>query len=157
MPQAVTATAKELEEPSYSEIQRVIVETRVGGDLVVSIRSLAVRTSSTDMNWVADAIEINMAVGGDLVEVLESVSKTIRSRVQLAAQVDALTAEGKMSAGILMALPPGLVVLILIMNPEYFKGIWSSSLAYILAGICAFLLVGGGMWLRKMVNAVSLK
>ncbi len=154
--QAVVATANELEEPLGPELQRVLIESRISGDLVGAMRALVDRAESEDLRWVVDAIDINRAIGGDLVEVLESVGETIRSRITLAAQVSALAAEGKMSAGVLFALPPGLGLVILVVNPAYFQGIWGGSMAYYLSGLELILLGGGAAWLKKMVSGVSL-
>ena len=116
---------------------------------------MSVRLASKDMTWVVDAIEINQSVGGDLVEVLESVGTTIRERITLRAQVSALAAEGKMSASVLFALPPGLLVIISIVNPSYFEGLSDKPLAWGLVVGEVLLLGLGGMWLWKMVKAVT--
>lgn len=153
--QALVATAAEMEDPLAEELQRVLVEARISGKLTKSLRTMAARIASKDMDWVVDAVEINQTVGGDLVEVLESVGKTIRERITLRAQVNALAAEGKMSAGVLFVLPPGLLVTISVVNPGYFDGLWNNPLAWLLVGGELVLLGVGGAWLWKMVKAVS--
>ena len=145
--------AKEYEDPISSELSRALVESRVSGSIISGLRGVAERMESIDLRWVIDAIEINSTVGGDLVEVLENVAATIRSRARLNAQVSALTAEARMSALVLFMLPPGLAVFIGLTNPEYFDGIWGTSLTYWMLGSVLGMLCIGGLWIRKMINA----
>ncbi len=151
---AVDTVAQETEEPAKSEFKRALIEARVGGDFVESLRTMADRTGSVDLRWTADAVEINTTVGGDLTEVLDSVAETIRARIRLKAQVDALTAEGRVSAFILFILPPAISVFITVVNPEYFAGIWEGSLAYFIVGAILLLMSAGGAWLKKMIASV---
>ncbi len=151
---AVDTVAEETEEPAKSEFKRALIEARVGGDFVESLRTMADRTGSVDLRWTADAVEINTTVGGDLTEVLDSVAETIRARIRLKAQVDALTAEGRVSAFILFILPPAISMFIAIVNPEYFGGIWEDSLAYFIVGAIVLLMAAGGAWLKKMIASV---
>ena len=155
LPQAINSVADDTAEPARSELKRALLEARVGGNIAESLRSAAVRTGSTDLEWVVDAVEINATVGGDLVDVLERVAETIRSRTRMKAQVNALTAEARMSALVLFLLPPGLGVIILMLNPEYFEGIWDGPGGYVLVVLASFLLGMGGMWLKRMISAVA--
>ncbi len=148
--------AKEYDDPISSELNRAINESRVSGSLTESLRGVADRMDSLDLRWVVDAIEINATVGGDLVEVLDNVAATIRSRARLNAQVSALTAEARMSALVLFLLPPGLGAFIGLTNPEYFNGIWGTRLTYWMVGLVVLMLAGGGLWIRKMINAAVL-
>ena len=148
--------AKEYEDPISSELTRALNESRVSGSLTDSLRAVAARMDSVDLRWVVDAIEINATVGGDLVEVLENVASTIRARARLNAQVSALTAEARMSALVLFVLPPGLGLFIGLTNPEYFNGIWGTQLTYWGIGLVAVMLIGGGLWIRNMINAAAM-
>lgn len=150
------AVAKEYEDPISSELNRALVESRVSGNLAESLRGIADRMDSVDLRWVIDAIEINSTVGGDLVEVLENVAATIRSRARLNAQVSALTAEARMSAIVLFMLPPGLALFIAFTNPEYFDGIWGTTLTYWMIGLVTVMLSVGGFWIRRMIKAAVL-
>ena len=85
----------------------MINETRVGRDLGDALDEIAERMASEDFAWVAQAIAIHREVGGNLAEVLDTVGQTIRERNQIRRQVKALSAEGKLSAFVLMALPFG--------------------------------------------------
>lgn len=155
LPQAINSVADDAPEPAQSELKRALLEARVGGDIVESLRTVADRTGSRDLEWVVDAVEINATVGGDLVDVLERVAETIRSRTRMKAQVNALTAEARMSALVLFLLPPGLGLVILLLNPAYFEGIWDGPGGYLLIGVGSTLLGAGGAWLRRMISAVA--
>ena len=99
--QALESVAEEAEEPARSEFAHVLVESRLGRDLSDSMRALAQRMESKDLEWVVSAIDINRDTGGNLSEILHTVGATIRERRRMARQVRTLTAEGRLSARIL--------------------------------------------------------
>ena len=103
--QSVNTVAAEAAAPTAEEFDRIIVETRLGRDLVDSLTAMADRMDSEDSRWVAEAIDIQRSVGGDLAQVLDTVSQTIRERNQIRRQVRALSADGRFSAYIMIALP----------------------------------------------------
>ena len=104
--QALDSVAEEAEEPARSEFAHVLVEARLGRDLSDSLRALAQRMESEDLEWVVAAIDINRDTGGNLSEILDTVSATVRERQRMARrQVRTLTAEGRLSARILTVLP----------------------------------------------------
>ena len=103
--QALDSVAEEAEEPARSEFAHVLVEARLGRDLSEAMRALAQRMESEDLEWVVAAIDINRDTGGNLSEILNTVSATIRERQRMARQVRTLTAEGRLSARILTVLP----------------------------------------------------
>ena len=95
---------------------------------------------------------INREVGGNLAEVLDGVSHTIRERNAIRRQVKALAAEGKLSALVLMALPFGVAGFLAFSNPAYLARFTQSLIGYALLVVAAVLLVVGGIWLRKTVQ-----
>ena len=97
--QALESVAEEAEEPARSEFAHVLVEARLGRDLSDAMRALAQRMESKDLEWVVSAIDINRDTGGNLSEILDTVSATIRERQRMARHVRTLTAEGRLSAG----------------------------------------------------------
>ena len=127
----------------------MVVETRLGRDLVDAMRSAAVRVKSEDMSWVVPAVEINREVGGDLAEVLDQVGQTIRDRADLKRQVKTLSAEGRLSAVILLGLPFTLAGFIKMSNPEYMDPLFKGIGLY-LVGMAGLAMVLGGFWLLKI-------
>jgi tight adherence protein B len=153
--QALDSVAEEAEEPARSEFAHVLVESRLGRDLSDAMRALAQRMESKDLEWVVSAIDINRETGGNLSEVLNGVSTTVRERQRMARHVRTLTAEGRLSARILTALPFLMALFQWRTNPENFAllthGVGLAAL--ITAGV---FLVIGTVWIRKIVNSIAL-
>ncbi|MDP5185437.1 type II secretion system F family protein [Blastococcus sp. BMG 814] len=148
---AVDSVSHEAEAPTSEEFARIVNETRVGRDLNDALDEVADRMGSDDFTWVAQAIAIHREVGGNLAEVLDAVGNTIRERNAIRRQVKALSAEGKLSAIVLMALPFGVTAFLSVSNPEYLAKFTQSLVGYgMLAGAAVMLLVGG-LWLKKTV------
>jgi tight adherence protein B len=153
--QALESVAEEAEEPARSEFAQVIVESRLGRDLSESMRALARRMQSKDLDWVVSAIDINRETGGNLSEILHTVGSTIRERGALAREVRTLTAEGRTSARILTAFPLLMALWQWRVNPDNFELLLHGGglVALVIAGI---LMVLGTIWVRRVVNSVVL-
>jgi tight adherence protein B len=147
--QAVDSVAREGEAPASEEFKRIVTETRLGRDLIDSLRAMADRVRSEDFNWVIPAIEINREVGGDLAEVLDTVAGTIRDRADIRRQVKTLSAEGRLSAYVLLSLPIGIAMFINVSSPDYLSELWKAP-GYYLAIAAALMMVIGGVWLFKL-------
>jgi tight adherence protein B len=150
--QALNSVATEAEEPTSVEFSRIINETRVGRELAQALDETARRVTSDDFVWVTQAIAINREVGGNLAEVLDGVGHTIRERNQIRRQVKALSAEGRLSALVLMALPLGVLGFLSLTNPSYIGRFTESAAGYAMIAAGVLLLVIGGLWLRKVVR-----
>jgi tight adherence protein B len=149
---AMDSVATEADTPTSEEFARIVNETRVGRDLGDALDELADRMGSDDFSWIAQAIAIHREVGGNLAEVLDAVGTTIRERNAIRRQVKALSAEGKLSAIVLMALPFGIAAFISISNPAYLSKFTESAVGWGMLVAAGLLLVGGGLWLKKMVS-----
>lgn len=152
LPQALDAVATQAAEPARSEFERVNFEARVGVDLGETLRAMADRMQSTSFGWVVAALEINREVGGELAKVLTTLATTIRERQQLDRQISTLTAEGRISAYVMTALPIVVGAGMALMNPGYFEPMRTSPGPQIL--IVAIGLLGAGwIWMRSMIKA----
>ncbi|MFF0943880.1 type II secretion system F family protein [Kocuria sp. CPCC 205300] len=150
---AVDAVAKESPAPTSEELTRVVNETRLGMDLDDSLDLTARRMESEDFSWVAQAIGIHREVGGDLAEVLDRVSGTIRERNQIKRQVRTLSAEGKMSAYILMALPILIAGILSVIAPEYISQFLTSGiLGYAMIAVALLMFAVGGFWMSRIIK-----
>ncbi|WNV77224.1 type II secretion system F family protein [Geodermatophilus sp. DSM 44513] len=149
---AVDAVAQEAAAPTSEEFTRIVNETRVGRDLGDALEEVAERTGSEDFRWVAQAIGIHREVGGNLAEVLDTVGHTIRERNAIRRQVKALSAEGKLSAVVLMSLPFGIVAFLAVTNPAYLSGFTEGPVGWGMAAMVVVLLTVGGLWLRSTVR-----
>ncbi|GAA3310708.1 type II secretion system F family protein [Arthrobacter ramosus] len=149
---AVDALAQESEAPMAEEMSRIVNETRIGRDLGESLSDVAIRTNSDDFGWIAQAIEIHREVGGDLAEVLDHVGETIRDRNQIRRQVRALSAEGRMSALVLLALPVVMFIALLFINPSYAHTFTSTVPGYLMLAAAAVMLSVGAWWLSRLIK-----
>jgi tight adherence protein B len=149
---SVDGVAREAESPTSEEFARVINETRLGRDLKDSMFDAARRLKSEDFDWTGQAIEIHREVGGDLAEVLDHVGETIRERSEVKGQVQALSAEGKLSAYVLIALPVGMFLFLSVTSPDYISALYSNVLGWSMLGAAVVLLALGSWWLSRVVK-----
>ena len=152
MLRAMDSVAQEASTPTSEEFSRLINETRVGRDVGEALDEIAERTACQDFAWVAQAIAIHREVGGNLAEVLDAVGNTIRERNAIRRQVKALSAEGKLSAIVLMSLPFAIVAFISLTNPDYLAGFTESFAGYVMMAVVAVMLTIGGLWLKSTVK-----
>jgi tight adherence protein B len=148
---AVDAVSQDAVSPTAEEFSRIVNETRVGRDLSDSLDEVAARMGSDDFTWVAQAIAIHREVGGNLAEVLDAVGHTIRERNQIRRQVKALSAEGKLSAMVLGALPFAIVGFLSMTNPSYLAKFTASAAGFAMIGVATVMMLMGGFWLKKTV------
>jgi tight adherence protein B len=149
---SVDAVAQEAESPTAEEFARLVNETRLGRDLRDSMADAARRLRSEDFDWIGQAIEIHREVGGDLAEVLDQVGDTIRERTQIKGQVQALSAEGRLSAYILVALPVGMFFYMSVANGSYVATLYTNVLGWIMIAAAVVLLGVGSFWLSRVVK-----
>lgn len=149
---AIDAAASESVSPTAEEMRRIITETSLGRDLQASLSDTAERMRSEDFVWIGQAIQINREVGGNLAEVLDQVNETIRERSEIKGHIKSLAAEGKFSAYILMALPVGIVLMLMVVNPGYMNVMFTNPMGWGLLALSVVLMVIGGLWMRKIIN-----
>jgi tight adherence protein B len=149
---AIDAAATESAIPTSEEMRRIITETSLGRDLEESLNDTAERMRSEDFVWIAQAIQINREVGGNLAEVLDQVNETIRERAEIKGHIKSLAAEGKFSGYILMALPFGIVTMLLLVNPGYMNVMFTKPLGWGMIVLSFILMTIGGLWMRKIID-----
>lgn len=149
---AIDAAATESQSPTAEEMRRVVTETSLGRDLQSSLTDTAERMRNDDFVWIAQAIQINREVGGNLAEVLDQVGETIRERSEIKGHIKSLAAEGKFSAYILMAMPFGIVAMLMLANPGYMNSMFSHPLGWIMIGASLIMMTIGGLWMRKIID-----
>ncbi|QDW30531.1 type II secretion system protein F [Arthrobacter sp. KBS0702] len=149
---AIDAAGSESQSPTAEEMRRVITETSLGRDLLASLSDTADRMRSEDFVWIAQAIQINREVGGNLAEVLDQVNETIRERAEIKGHIKSLAAEGKFSAYILMAMPIGIVLMLMLVNPGYMNVMFTNPLGWAMIAASVILMTIGGLWMRKIID-----
>jgi tight adherence protein B len=150
--QGVEAVSQEVAEPMGLELRRVVTESRLGRPLEEALDGVGERMGSPDFAWAVMAIRIQREVGGNLSELLLTVADTMVQRERLRRDVAALTAEGRVSAYVLIALPIGLGLVMFAMNREYTEKLLTTTLGNVLLGLAVVSATIGYFWMRKIIN-----
>ncbi len=150
--QALDAVATDGADPTAKELSRALAEARIGTDVGEALEHVGERMGSTNMTWTAMAVRIQRQVGGNLAETLRTTAATLREREALLGQVRALSAEGRLSAYILIALPIGVFFWMLWVNPEYLSLLWTRLLGILMLLVGGVMLAVGVVWMRKVVR-----
>lgn len=149
MTQAMQAVATEFPSPIAEEFAYCAEQQNLGLATEISMRDLAKRTGLVELNIFVVAVLVQRQVGGNLAEILEKISLVVRQRYKTRGLIQTLTAEGRMQAGVLMALPPLLLATMLFANYDYAIVLFQKP---ILIGGMLVCMVIGGLWIRKIVN-----
>jgi tight adherence protein B len=152
LPQAVDTVVREGHEPMAGELRRALVEQRLGVDITDSLAMVGERMDSEDFGWVVMAIRIQREVGGNLAEILHTVSDTLREREYLRRQIRALSAEGRLSGYILTALPILVFAFMVKSNREYVEVLWTTGLGYVMLAAAIALLSIGAWAMAKLAT-----
>ncbi len=150
--QAMAAISREVPDPMGRELRKVVAEVRLGRTLQATLEDAAERVGSEDFKWAVLAMQIQSEVGGNLAELLDQVAATMRERSRMKGEVKALTAEGRASALMLVIMVPGLGLAMAVMNPEYMKPLFTTTVGQVLVGVCATMIIGGYLWMNSMVK-----
>jgi tight adherence protein B len=150
--QSLDTVAKEITQPAAAEFQRVVAEIRLGRPAEDALEALAERVGSPDFKWAVLAVNIQREVGGNLAEILDTVADTLRERAMLRRQIKVLTAEGRLSAWVLGALPFVIAFYMYAVNPTYIGKLFDSTYGIIMVVVALALMVAGILWMRKIVD-----
>ncbi|MHB1346898.1 MAG: type II secretion system F family protein [Candidatus Humimicrobiaceae bacterium] len=150
--QSLTMAVEELKPPISDEFRRILNEIRVGMPESEALENSANRIGSEHFSWIVMAINVQRDVGGNLSEVMEIISDTIRERARVLNQIKALTSEGKLSAIILIALPFVIGIVLFVINRQYISLLITTRMGLMLLGMAAVMLVIGIIWILKISN-----
>ena len=153
--QAIAVAANEAPEPTASELRRVITQQRLGVGPEEALTSLAERMRSEAFDWVVMTTIIQRQVGGNLAEIYESTAHTLRERAKLHRQIKTLTAEGRLSAIILIILPFGIAAMVAIVNRGYLQPLYQTPVGLVMLGIAVVLMIVGILWMRSITRLDS--
>jgi Flp pilus assembly protein TadB/Mg-chelatase subunit ChlD len=150
--QAMDAVVREGPDPINVEFGRAIAETRLGGELEDALERAATRNNSRDLAWLVMAIRIQREVGGNLSEVLETATDTMRERARLFRHVRGLSAEGRLSAYILAGMPILVSAWMFYSNGEYLTPLYTEPLGLAMLGGGIGSLCLGCFWMSRIVK-----
>lgn len=152
--QAMDVAARELPEPIAGEFEQVMRETRVNISVDDALANMVERTGSPDLDMAVTAISIQRQVGGNLGEVLDNISSTVRERLRVRGEIRTLTAQGRMSAWIVGLLPITLTFFIYLINRDYMQVLFThpaGKFALSLAALMEFI----GIFLIKRIIEIE--
>jgi tight adherence protein B len=150
--QALDTVAKEIGDPGAKEFSRVIAEIRLGRPEDEALNAMAERVGSDDFRWAVMAVNIQREVGGNLAEILDTVAETVRERETIRRQIDTLSAEGKLSMYILIALPILIGLYLFKVSRDYMALLYTRTVGMVMLGVAGGLIVVGYLWMRKLVK-----
>ncbi|MCC6455651.1 MAG: type II secretion system F family protein [Caldilineaceae bacterium] len=149
---AISVIEKEMPEPMASEFGRVLKETALGYSLSDALDHLVERVQNDDLELVVTAVHIQSEVGGSLADVLETISRTIRERIQLKGQIQAMTSQQRITGMVLSAMPFLLGTVLFLMSPEYMGGILQPGWPLIIPIGATVMVICGNFLMGQMIK-----
>jgi tight adherence protein B len=144
--------SKELPDPVAGEFRTTFEEQNFGLPLRDALLNFTERVPILDARFFVTAMLIQKETGGNLAEILDNLSRVIRERFRIRGEVRIRTAQGRMTAGILIALPPIMMFLLNLMNPTYMKPLFNETLGHWLLLLAGILQLVGSLLLWKIVH-----
>ena len=152
---ALDTVAAKSPPPVSTEFERVTTEIALGTSAEDALSSLLLRIDSPDLEFIVTAILLHVRVGGNLAEVLDNISDTLRDRLQTKRDMAVLTAQSRASATIITGLPILLALGLYVFVPGYFAPMTSTFVGYVLLGIAGFLILIGNLVITRMTALES--
>ncbi len=150
--QAMEVISREMPDPIAKEFGRVVLEIQLGVPFDTAMENLLRRMPSPDMDLIVTAMSIQREVGGNLAEVLDSISFTIRERIRIKGEISVLTAQGRISGYIVAALPFLLGGFLYLYSPDFFGPMVTDPCGWAMLGTALFLIIIGYIIISKIVN-----
>jgi tight adherence protein B len=150
--QAMEMISREMPNPLAKEFARSYREMNLGTPLEESLKNMVKRIDSNDLDLLITAVLIQRQVGGNLAEILDNISNTIRERIRIQGEIHTLTAQGRITGIIIGLIPPVLVLLLLVINPSYMRPLFNSPIGWtmIAAGLISEAI--GIMVIKKIIT-----
>jgi tight adherence protein B len=144
--------AEEMPAPIAEEFGRVYEEQNLGIPIEDSMRNICERVPNLDLRFFVTSVAIQRQTGGDLAEILDKIGHVIRERYRILGQVKALTAEGRLSGVVLIALPFVLFLVMLHIKPDYVQVLWTEPLGIKMSVFGLVMQILGALVIKKIVN-----
>jgi len=144
--------AEEMPAPICTEFGRVYEEQNLGIALEDSLKGMCDRVPNLDLRFFVTSVAIQRQTGGDLAEILDRIGHVIRERFKILGQVKALTAEGRLSGIVLIALPIGLFFMMMFMKPDYIELLWKDEMGIKMSIGAVVLMLVGSICIKKIVD-----
>ncbi len=144
--------AEEMPDPIAKEFRRVYEEQNLGIPLEEALNNMCTRVPNLDLRFFVTSVNIQRQTGGDLAEILDRIGHVIRERFKILGQVKALTAEGRLSGIVLIAMPIGLFFMMLYMKPDYIQLLWTDPMGVNMSIGAIVLMLIGSYAIKKIVD-----
>ena len=151
-PSAVKMVADEMADPMGRDFRILFDEMNYGVPTNEALVHLAARVPVPDVSYFVVAVMIQRESGGNLAELLDKISTIVRERLKLLGEVRTLSAEGKLSAIILTALPFGVALVVNLVNPAFMDVLWTDPMGQRMVGVAIFMMLVGIMWMRSIIR-----
>jgi len=149
---ALSVVAADAPEPAQREFKRVVADDQLGVPIDESLRDVARRMESGELEQVGLLAELQRESGGNMAEVLETVVETIRDRFDLRRLIKTLTAQGRMARWILSLLPAFLAVVLTLLNPSYMHPLFATTTGQVFLAIATVMVITGSLVIKRIVN-----
>jgi tight adherence protein B len=153
--QAMEAVSREMAPPIAAEFSRVVQEVQIGLPLDQALANMLRRMKSDDLDLVVTAINVQREVGGNLAEILDVISFTIRERVRIKGEIRTLTAQGRYSGYVISLLPIGLALVLFCVNKPYVSRLFTSGWCGWAMVVCGLLMIGTGFIAIQKIVAIE--
>lgn len=150
--QAIDIVAREMNGPIAQEFSLMQKEINLGYTTEEALDNILKRVKSDDLELVITAVLIQRQVGGNLAEVLDSISSTIRERVRIKGEIKTITAQGRISGIIIAILPPALGVVLFLINPDHIKLLFTEKIGLIMVGLSIGMELMGIYFIKRIVD-----
>jgi tight adherence protein B len=144
--------ADEMGAPISLEFERCYEAQNLGVPLEEAIDEMTNRVPNLDLRFFATAVILQRQTGGDLAEILDKIGYLVRERFKIWGQIQALTGEGRLSGIVLLALPPGLFVVMYYLNPGYSMALFTDPMGHQMLAGAVIMQILGALVIRKIVN-----
>jgi tight adherence protein B len=149
---AVQMVAEELADPLGRDFRVLFDEMNFGVPVSDALANLARRVPLDDVSYFVVAVMIQRESGGNLAELLDKIAAIVRQRLNLLGEVRTLSAEGRLSAIILTALPFGVGLVVNIVNPKFMAVLWTDAMGHKMVGAALFMMLVGILWMRRIIR-----
>jgi tight adherence protein B len=149
---AMRSVVDDAPEPSQREFRRALTDEQLGIPLTEALGQVTERMESEDFQHVAIVAALQRETGGNTAEVIDLVADTVRERIAIRRLVRGLTAQGRLSGGVLSLLPVFLLIVISVVNPTYMHPMFHKTVGLIALGVAIGLVIAGGMVIRKIIQ-----
>lgn len=150
--QSMESVSREMSPPISVEFARVVQEVQLGITLEIALSNMLRRMPSDDLDMMITAINVQREVGGNLAEVLDSISYTIRERVRIKGDIRALTSYGRGAGNLISAIPIILSVIVYLINPEFIGLLFIHRCGWMMIGAGVLGIVSGYIIIMKIVD-----